>query len=141
MLYTDNEFLKIFTKPKELIVWVRELYDLFKDNIDQSVKTTDDVQFKSITVDEIILTSGGVIGGTEIVGEVPSGAIDGVNTVFTTAHNFIPSTLKLYLNGLRDNSFSVIGPNQFQLIGFIPLPGNLTAAPDDLRVDYRELTS
>jgi len=36
-----------------------------------------------------------------VIGETLAGAIDGVNTVFTTANKFDPVTIAAYLNGLR----------------------------------------
>lgn len=67
--------------------------------------------------------------------EIPSGAIDGVNTIFTTAFSFIISSLKIYLNGLRQMpgitfDYTITGPNQF----------TFNAAPrsgSQLLVDYR----
>ena len=54
---------------------------------------------------------GGTVGGNQVVGETPSGIIDGVNRFFTLARSPLTSTLKLYFNGLRqkvsiDFSFS-----------------------------------
>lgn len=36
-----------------------------------------------------------------VTGETPSGAVNGVNQVYTTAYNFKPNTVRLFLNGLR----------------------------------------
>src|ERR1700747_3545404 len=40
--------------------------------------------------------------GTQVFGETPAGAVDGVNTVFTTAHTFQAASTAVYLNGLRE---------------------------------------
>jgi hypothetical protein len=39
--------------------------------------------------------------GTGVVGETPSGAIDGNNNVFILSHLPISNTIKIFLNGLR----------------------------------------
>jgi hypothetical protein len=69
-------------------------------------------------------------GGSDIVlAETPAGAINGVNTSFTTSDNF--SDIAIYLNGLRLLSahYSVTGGNSFTLDD-APLTG------DGLSVDY-----
>lgn len=42
-------------------------------------------------------------GTTEalILNEIPTGAVDGVNTTFTTANPFVPDSSAIYINGLR----------------------------------------
>lgn len=37
----------------------------------------------------------------EVIGEVPAGAINGINATFTTALPFRANTERLYLNGVR----------------------------------------
>jgi len=41
------------------------------------------------------------LGGLHVFDEVPSGAKDAVNLVFTTAYDFVAGYLRVYLNGLR----------------------------------------
>lgn len=70
------------------------------------------------------------IGG--IFGEVPIGALDGSNLVFSTSNTFGPDKLNVYLNGLKQRpaiDFNVIAPNQFSLTS-APLAG------DSLLTDY-----
>jgi hypothetical protein len=50
---------------------------------------------------DITVTVSGVAGSNRIFNEVPSGAIDGINTAYTTASNFVPGTEELYLNGVH----------------------------------------
>lgn len=69
---------------------------------------------------------------TTVDEEVPSGSLDGINTVFTLANEPSPaSSLQLYINGLRMHSgvdFTLTG-NTITLIGFIPGPGqNIVAS-------------
>lgn len=68
--------------------------------------------------------------------EIPTGNIDGINTIYNTLSNFITSSLKVYHNGLRmipgaSNDFTVTGNNQFTF-NFTPQSG------DTLLVDYRK---
>jgi hypothetical protein len=56
--------------------------------------------------------------GAGVIGEVPSGAINSSNTIFTISQPFIPQTLIVYLNGLRQRpttDFTIVAPNQFAL--------------------------
>ena len=39
---------------------------------------------------------------SQVVGEVPAGTQNGVNTVFTTANTFVAGTTVVYRNGLRE---------------------------------------
>src|SRR5215472_16950224 len=79
-------------------------------------------------------------GGTTytfVVGEIPTGAINGTNTVFTASANFHSSSLQVYLNGLRTQEQSEwtipTGTfNQFQM-AVPPMVG------DTLQIDYIEL--
>lgn len=66
--------------------------------------------------------------------EIPAGAIDGTNTIFTIANEAIDGTVKLFVNGLRlragaANDFTVVGKTI--TMNFVPLVG------DVLLVDYR----
>ena len=36
-----------------------------------------------------------------ITGEVPSGSVNGINATFTSSFSFVPSSLEVFLNGLR----------------------------------------
>ena len=62
------------------------------------------------------ITRGGITQGFfNIVsanpGEIPSGAINGVNTVFTLAHTPQPGTLEIFLNGILEDSsnYTLVG--------------------------------
>jgi hypothetical protein len=51
---------------------------------------------------------------------VPSGVLNGSNTVFTLANNFVSGSVQAYLNGLRQknvgNDFSETGANQITFV-------------------------
>ncbi|QQG43387.1 MAG: hypothetical protein HYW45_04325 [Candidatus Daviesbacteria bacterium] len=64
-------------------------------------KSDNKVYKKDDTGVESEVGSGGG-GATDIItGEVPAGAIDGVNTSFTTSVNFATGTLRVHKNGIR----------------------------------------
>jgi hypothetical protein len=65
--------------------------------------------------------------------ETPTGAVNGTNTVFTTANNFIAGSIHFYLNGIRLNptEYSQTGINQITLTS-PPITGDI------LLIDYRK---
>lgn len=49
----------------------------------------------------------------EIAGEIPTGLINGSNPVFLAAHDFIPESVVVYVNGVmqqRPDEFTTSGP-------------------------------
>lgn len=57
-------------------------------------------------------------GANVILNETPSGVIDGSNTTFTTANNFVPESLCVQVNGLAQkpiDHFITIGSNTFDM--------------------------
>lgn len=67
-----------------------------------------------------------------IENDVVSGTVDGLNVNFNTAFDYVPGTLKLYLNGLRQiggsgNDYEEGGTNMI-LMGIAPLPGDVLIA-------------
>lgn len=66
--------------------------------------------------------------------EIPTGVIDGVNLSYTTQYLFQPSTVKVYLNGLRlsvgvGNDYTIISNNTI-VMNYAPLSG------DTITLDY-----
>lgn len=60
-----------------------------------------------------------------VVGEVPIGVTDGFNTVFNSHFNFVPETVEVYLNGIRQKiieDYQLLGFNTIQFI-FSPSTG------------------
>lgn len=104
-----NQYLKIFTTKDEL------------------VKRLDELEAEV----QAIITSAGLV--PETVGEIPSGAIDGVNQTFTTVENFLPDTLKVNINGIRDYDYTITASNEFELVTFVPQVGTPS---DVISVDY-----
>lgn len=71
-------------------------------------------------------------GSVDVVGETPTGSIDGTNATYYTANNFRNNSLAVYLNGLRmrkTDDFNVFGADHFTMV-MPPEPG------DTLSVDY-----
>lgn len=80
----------------------------------------------------IFITGGGGHGET-VLGEVPTGAVNGTNKNFTTANDFI--TLAVYINGLRQRvgiDYSVTGVNSFST-------SDAMLVGDGIQVDYTRL--
>jgi len=40
-------------------------------------------------------------GGSQVVGETPSGIVNNSNATFTTAFAFVPASVELFINGVR----------------------------------------
>ena len=81
---------------------------------------------------EVSEALGGSGGNTWTVNETPSGSINGINTVYTTAGTFQSGKLCVYYNGNRQPPSyytEAVGLNGFTL-SFTPDTG------DDLKVDY-----
>lgn len=70
----------------------------------------------------------------EVVGETPTGAIDGVNNVFTIAAAHRTGSLKVFKNGVRQfdggSDINVLSPTTFEYVAGPP------DVPDAHRVDY-----
>jgi len=71
-----------------------------------SVYRTSSTTNPYITDAELTSLSGGA-GGNQVVGEIPTGALNG--TSFVMAHTPIAGTLKVYINGSRTSDFSYVG--------------------------------
>lgn len=69
--------------------------------------------------------------GIQIFGEVPAGAKDGTNTVFTTAGNYRAGSTAVYLNGLREFFYTETDTNEITLED----PPESTYS---LRIDYTQ---
>ena len=78
-------------------------------------------------------------GGSRVNNEIPSGALNGVNTTFTLSQPFAPGSTAVYLNGVRLKMGA-----SFDYTESAPTTLNLTFAPvssDHLLVDYLLATS
>ena len=63
-----------------------------------------------------------------VYGEVPSGVLDGLNSVFSIENIPIDNSLRVTINGIRDNNFIISGKN----INFLTSPDS----SDTILVDY-----
>lgn len=68
--------------------------------------------------------------GVFVVGEVPAGLVNGSNATFTTAFGFVPESVEVYVNGLRQKKptdFNTAGTTTI-LFSDSPLVGDLLLA-------------
>ena len=68
-------------------------------------------------IDDRLLSSNTILN--IITGEVPSGLINGTNATFTSAFPFIPSSLQVYVNGLRQKivtDYQILNSTTIQLL-------------------------
>jgi len=69
-----------------------------------------------------------------IFGENPIGAIDGSNKIFSTAFDFVETSVEIFLNGLRLNEGLlgdyILDGNSIFIMNYAPIPG------DDLTINY-----
>lgn len=53
-----------------------------------------------------------------VINEVPNGVLNGVNTIFTTDFNFIPESVEVYVNGVKQKliqDYNTSGTNTITL--------------------------
>jgi len=73
--------------------------------------------------------------GTQIFNETPTGAVDGANPVFTTAHAFRADSTVVYINGLRERLNIGYTETTSTSITFTQAP----TVGDELIIDYLEM--
>ena len=64
----------------------------------------------------------------EIVGDIPSGPIDGSNISFMASNHFLPDTLKVFYNGQRltsGPSNDYVATSPLVNLSFSPVPGDV----------------
>lgn len=67
-----------------------------------------------------------------IKSEIPIGVVNGINATFTSINHFIPESVELYINGLKQiptDEFITIGSNRIDLL----VSPNI---PDTLLINY-----
>lgn len=114
------------------ITWYYKITALDTGNNESSLDLTNPVQDMSFSqfVEQPFPTQ--IEVGDLVNGEIPSGAIDGVNTIYVTSNPFKTSTLCVFLNGVKlmaNVDYFVNIPQQFTLVA-APL------STDYIRVDY-----
>ncbi len=70
--------------------------------------------------------------GVQVVSEIPSGSINGSNATFTTAFAFVPESVVVFVNGLRQKKPDDFNTSGSQTIVFSVSPETGT----NLLVDY-----
>lgn len=75
----------------------------------------------------------GVLGDSDfVIGETPSGAINGSNATYTSLNDFIPETLEVFLNGIRQTVLGDYNTSGNTTIQFVTSPGT----GEVLRINY-----
>ncbi len=70
------------------------------------------------------------------IGEVPTGSVNGSNTVFTTAASYVGSTISVYVNGIRQKKTTDYTESSATTITFTTAP----STGDVILVDYQHAT-
>lgn len=94
----------------------------------------DSVPYLSITAEQVLSITGTSIA--DIIGEVPTGLVNGVNVDFTLANEPIASTVRVYLNGIRQietTNYSLVDA----VITFVVAP----FTDDVIMVDYKTIVT
>lgn len=102
-------------------------------NINATIVKTKNI---NVTIQKIEGTGGGGGGGgLGVYNEIPTGSLNGVNTVFGTEFNYLTNSLSVYLNGIRQvrtaGHYSESGTNNFTM-SEPPLAGDI------LLIDYQK---
>ena len=94
-----------------------------------------DVEVITLT-DSITVQIGATVttsSGSFVIGETPTGAINGSNATFTTLHNFVPETVQVFINGVSQTEgvdYTTSGSTVINL-SVSPIVG------DYIRVNYK----
>jgi mevalonate pyrophosphate decarboxylase len=70
-----------------------------------------------------------------VIGEIPVGAINGSNATFTSAFVFVPESLKVFLNGVRQKLVSDYTSSGGSAITFLVSP----IVGDSILIDYQRI--
>ena len=69
-----------------------------------------------------------------IIGEIPSGAVNGINATFTSSYTFIPESVECFVNGIqatKNIDYTTTGANTINFT-YSPASGDL------LRINYNK---
>lgn len=86
-------------------------------------------QYITVQVGATVTTS----SGSFVIGEIPSGAVNGSNATFTTAQNFVPESVQVFVNGVSQTNavdYTTSGTTTINL-NVSPVSG------DYIRVNYK----
>jgi len=86
-------------------------------------------QYITVQVGATVTTS----SGSFVIGETPSGAVNGSNATFTTSQNFVPESVQVFINGVSQTNavdYTTSGTTTITL-NVSPVSG------DYIRVNYK----
>jgi hypothetical protein len=117
----SNESVTIVTNPQSVNIEIAPA----TGDIDISTLP----QYITVAVGATIQTS----AGNFVIGETPSGTINGSNATFTTASGFVPESVQVFVNGVSQTNtvdYTTSGVNTI-IFNFSPVNG------DYIRVNYK----
>lgn len=93
---------------------------------------TSKLYFCDVRGNLLLLSNDASALGTFVNDEVPSGTINGVNTIFTLAHTPVVGSEEVYLNGLK---MTILG--DYTIVGAVMTMINIPYPGDKFLVNYR----
>ncbi len=120
MSLTDDK-VTIVTKQSSVNLNINE------NNGDIDISTIP--QVIKVEIGAVLTTS----SGTFVIGEIPSGQINGSNPTFTTSINFVPESVQVFVNGVSQSlteDYVTIGTTTIQM-NISPIIG------DRIRINYK----
>lgn len=117
----SNENVTIVTNPQSVNI------DIAPATGDIDISTLP--QYITVAVGATIQTFAGIF----VIGETPSGTINGSNATFTTASGFVPESVQVFVNGVSQTNtvdYTTSGVNTI-IFNFSPVNG------DYIRVNYK----
>lgn len=139
----NNVGVITFDAPRDSIIWVWADIVGFNTNASQGVplaipdastgtlETLSPVTLAPNTV-PVVIGGGGGGSATTVWGETPTGTVNGSNATFTTAHNFVPGQLEVFVNGVRQKPVTHFNTSGLTTILFSDSP----ITGDQLQINY-----
>lgn len=117
----SNDNITITTNPQNINI------DVLPSTGDVDITTIP--QYITVQVGATVTTG----AGSFVIGETPSGLVNGSNATYTTDHAFVPETMQVFINGVSQTSgvdYTTIGTNTI-IMNVSPIVG------DYIRVNYK----
>lgn len=104
--------------------------------IDNSLLTSDIIN-SEVLITEVgcISTNSNTLLNNLIIGEVPQGLVNGINATFTSLNPFVPISVEVYLNGVRQKIIEDYNTINNDTIQFMVSP----TINENILVDYIKL--
>ena len=136
LLYVDNSYkIKILTKS--IYPSIQEVS--FLKGVRYHVQSQLDLKQPLLvsgnnikTINKKSILGKGDISIDRVFNEVPAGAIDGINNTFVTSYDFIPESVEVFINGIKQNlinDFTTYGNNTVILVFSLTIG-------EDIKINY-----